>query len=170
MIIPRRRVSVHPNYFRGLDENTTEYDSLLEIAKEFAKYWREGYHQDFGRDKPIEYPEAVKDAGLCKVHVLVFPLSKKDQQFWDSKSYCCFGPYYRSHCDGCDSLLLYAVSEEGTALILALYDQEGHNLLSKPYYEALRGLGEHAKAYFKSIDEQPALEQDLLNFLRTPTC
>lgn len=85
MIIPRRRVSVHPNYFRGLDENTTEYDSLLEIAKEFAKYWRKGYHQDFGRDKPIEYP-AVKDAGLCKVHVLVFPLSKKISSFGTQKA------------------------------------------------------------------------------------
>lgn len=170
MIITRRKVSVHPNYFRGLDQNSPEYQSLLNVAKEFADYWRQGHHPDFGRDKPIEYPEAVKDAGLCKVHVLVFPLSRKDQTFWDSKNRCSLGPYYRSHCDGCDSFLLYAVSEEGTALVLALYDQGGHELLSKPYHEALRGLGEHAKAYFKHIGEQPALEQDLLSFLRTPTC
>lgn len=170
MRITRRKVSVHPNYFRGLDQNSPEYQSLLNVAKEFADYWRQGHHPDFGRDKPIEYPKAVKDAGLCKVHVLVFPLSRKDQIFWDSKNRCSLGPYYRSHCDGCDSFLLYAVSEEGTALVLALYDQDGHELLSKPYHEALRGLGEHAKAYFKHIGEQPALEQDLLNFLRTPTC
>lgn len=170
MIIPRLNVSVHPNYFRGAAENTQEYKDLLEIAKEFAEYWREGYHQDFGRDKPIEYPTAVKDAGLCKVHVLIYTLSPDDQRFWDSKSHCCIAPYYRSHCDGCDSFLIYAVSEEGRALVLALYDQEGHELLTKPYHEALRGLGEHAKAYFKEVGEQPVLEQDLLNFLRTPTC
>jgi hypothetical protein len=30
-------------------------------------------------------------------------------------------PFDRSHCDSCDAVVVYAVSEEGRALVLALY-------------------------------------------------
>lgn len=170
MKIPRLKVTVHPIYFQGLEEGSSEYHDRLEIAKEFAIYWREGYHPDFGRDKPVERPDGIQESGLCKVHVLIFKLLRTDKIYWDSKSSCHLAPYDRSHCTGCDSVLLYAVSEEGTALILALYIENGHDLLKKPYHGILRGIGEHAKAYFKSIGEQPALEKDLLAFLQTPTC
>ncbi|HAV8071944.1 TPA: hypothetical protein JLB58_004265 [Escherichia coli] len=170
MKIPRLKVTVHPLYFQGLEEGSSEYNDHLTIAKEFASYWRTGYHPDFGRDKPVDRPDGIHESGLCKVHVLAFKLSRASQVFWNSKSSCRLAPYDRSHCTECDSLLLYAVSEEGTALILALYIEDGHERLKTPYYSVLRGLGEHAKAYFKSIGEQPALEKDLLAFLQTPTC
>lgn len=169
MVIPRCKVSVHPNYFRGRQEGTPEYISLLNVAKDFAQYWREGYHPDFGRDKPLERPDDVKEAGLCKVHTLIFELSPENKEFWNAKSLASLGPYYRSHTHECDSFLLYAVSSQGTALILALYDQDGHNLLKKPHYPVLIALGEHAKVFFESIGESPAPEEDLLNFLKTPT-
>mgnify|MGYP003603960246 FL=1 len=170
MLIPRLKVTVHPIYFEGLEEGSSEYDDRLKIAKEFAIYWREGYHPDFGRDKLVDRPDGIQESALCKVHVKVFALSRSNQIYWDSNSSCKLAPYDRSHCKGCDSLMLYAVSEEGTALILALYIDEGHDLIKKPYYGVLKGLGEYAKSYFKSIREQPALETDLFNFLNTPTC
>jgi len=169
LVIPRRNVSVHPNYFGNLKEGSPEHASLLNIAKDFAQYWREGYHPDFGRDKPLERPDDVKEAGLCKVHVLLFELSPENKIFWDSKSLASRGPYYRSHSQECDSFLLYAVSSQGTALVLALYDQEGHKLLKRPHYPTLIGLAESAKVFFSSRGETPAPEEDLLNFLKTPT-
>lgn len=169
-MIPRLKVKVHPDYFKGFKEGSSGYIDRLEIAKEFAIYWREGYHPDFGRDRIVDRPDNIHYSALCKVHVLVFSLSKSDKAYWDSKSSCKIAPYDRSHCDECDSVMLYAVSEEGTALILALYIEQGHDLIKKPYHGVLRGLGEDAKNYFKSIREQPALKEDLLEFFNKPTC
>ena len=169
MEIPRLNVTVHPIYFQGAIEGSTEYQQRLTIAKDFAEYWRKGYSPDFGRDRPLERPDGIQESGLCKVHVLLVKLTRTEQDFWDSKSSCNLAPFDRSHCDSCDSVLLYAVSEEGRALILALYPENAHDLLKKPYHHILRDLGEHAKEYFKSVGEQPALEKDLLAFLRKPT-
>lgn len=169
MNISRNKVTVHPHYFNDLDQNSLEYKSLLEVAKSFATYWRDGYHSDFGRDKPLEYPQAVKDGGLCKVHVLTNNLSIHAQRIWDSKSKCELAPCDRSHCNECDSMLLYAISEEGTALVLSLYSIDAHELL-KTRSEFTRALAASAIAYFKEIGEQAALEADILKFLQTPTC
>lgn len=170
MEILRLNVTVHPLYFQGAVKDSPEYQQRLTIAKAFAEYWKKGYSPDFGRDRPFERPDGIQESGLCKVHVLLSRLSKTEQNFWDSKSSCKIAPFERSHCDSCDSVVLYAVSEEGRALILALYPDKAHDLLKKPYHHILRALGEHAKEYFKSKGEQPALEKDVLDFLRKPTC
>ena len=170
MEIPRLKVTVHPIYFQGTVEGSAEYEQRLTIAQYFAEYWKNGYSPDFGRDRPLERPDGIEESALCKVHVLVSKIPQKEKEFWDSKSSPNLAPFDRSHCDSCDAVVVYAVSEQGRALVLALYPDNAHDLLKKPYFNILKGLGEHAKAYFKSVGEQPALEQDLLDFLRKPTC
>lgn len=169
MTIPRCSVSVHPNYFRGLDPSTDEYKKLLIIAKEFKNYWCEGYHPDFGRDKPFERPEGIEEAGLCKVHVRLTQLSDKHQIEWDQKSLSTLAPIDRSHTRGCDSFLIYSVSKEGTALILSLYDEDAHKQIRSAYYPILRGMGNHAKSFFDSRGQTVASQSEILKLLSTPT-
>ena len=65
-------------------------------------------------------------------------------------------------------MLLYAVSEEGTALLLALYAKNAHELLSSNL-EYNRRLASIAIRAFKEFEEQPALKSDLIDLLRAPT-
>ena len=66
--------------------NSEKYKYLLEIAQSFATYWRTGYHEDFGRDRPVDYPSIVKDAGLCHVHILLGDISQRAQDLWDKNN------------------------------------------------------------------------------------
>ena len=168
MIIPRKRVKVDLEFFDGAEFNSEKYKYLLEIAQSFATYWRTGYHEDFGRDKPVNYPSIVKDAGLCHVHILLGDISQRAQDLWDKNNIPNKGPFFRSHILECDSMLLYAVSEEGTALLLALYAKNAHELLSSNL-EYNRKLASIAIRAFKEFEEQPALKSDLIDLLRAPT-
>lgn len=163
MIIKRKQVVIHELYWDD------EYDQeiLLKASDLFEKYWLSGYATDFGRDRPIYRPDSVRNSALCHVHYLNKSLYGDIGVLWQRNCKPSIGPYFRSHHSACDAMFLYAVSEEGTALLLALLETDAHETIKKLDY--MRALSNIAIAKFKTLGEQPALPNDLKEFLHTPT-
>lgn len=161
MIINRRKVEIHPLYW----DDDFEEEYLHEAANIFTKYWLAGYQPEFGRDRPVFYPKTIQDAAICHVHYLTCKLYGAQAVDWKRNCKTNIAPYFRSAVKDCDSMFIYAISEEGTALLLAIFDKNAHAQLRNN--ELLRALAMITIEYFKQIGEQPALAQDVMNTLQT---
>jgi len=64
-------------------------------------------------------------------------------------------------------MFLYAVSEEGTALLLAFLEADAHAFIKQE--NVMRAFSKIILEKFKEIGEQAALPRDLQTFLQTPT-
>lgn len=163
MIIKRNRVIVHELFW----DDEYDQEELQRAASVFTKYWLDGYAFDFGRDKPIYRPDSVADSALCHVHYLTSNLYGELAVAWQKNSKPSIAPYFRSHHPACDAMFLYAVSEEGTALLLAFLEADAHAFIKQE--NIMRSFAKIILAKFKELGEQPALPKDLQRFLQTPT-
>lgn len=153
----RVSVVVAPSY----DLNNPVFKQL---AQDFKKYWLSGCEPTlkFGRDTALERPNTIRDAGLAKIHVYSSHLSKKERNAWERKNNSDH-PFYRGTSN---DILIYAVSEEGTAVLLAYHKSNGHKKMNDyPHLETLRIV---AKKIFERRGEQPILF-DALRQLYLPT-
>ncbi|MDR9624144.1 hypothetical protein [Acinetobacter baumannii] len=163
MIIKRKRVVIHELYW----DDEYDQDELKQAAAIFTRYWLDGYAYDFGRDKPIYRPDSIQNAALCHVHYLNHSLYGQIGRAWQRNCKPSIAPYFRSHHSACDAMFLYAVSEEGTALLLAFLEADAHAFIKQE--EVMRAFAKIVIEKFKELDEQPALPKDLQSFLQTPT-
>lgn len=163
MIIKRKHVVIHELFWDD------EYDQEeLEVAAGiFTKYWLDGYAPDFGRDKPIYRPDSVRNSALCHVHYLTCSVYGQIGQLWQRNCKPSIAPYFRSHHKACNAMFLYAVSEEGTALLLAFLEADAHAFIKQE--NVMRAFSKIILEKFKELGEQAALPRELQVFLQTPT-
>jgi hypothetical protein len=155
----RRRVLVPTTY------NPKNFEDLKELAKEFEFYWLNGYSEEFGKDAPLDRPKTVLDAGISHVHFLfVDDISEADEKKWRRNNRAELAPMFRA---SSDSMMVYAVSEQGTAVLLAVYLEDGHKSLNDQFN--MSRLAHIALKVFRDEGEEPMLPNDLMNLLRTPT-
>lgn len=130
---------------------------LKNLAKDFKKYWLSGCEPTFkfGRDTALARPNAIQDAGLAKVHVYSYSLSNRKKREWKRDNSSIY-PVYRGTSN---DILIYAVSEEGTAVLLAYHKDDGHAQMEDyPHLQTLRKI---AKKIFEERKEQPILFNEL---------
>lgn len=77
-------------------------------------------------------------------------------------------PSLRSKRMNCDSMIIYSMSREGTALFLTFYPSLGHERIKHGTVE-LANLAIVSEDYFSSIDENPASYEEVMEFLQQPT-
>lgn len=163
MIIKRKAVVIHELYW----DDECDQEELKEAADIFHQYWLDGYAPDFGRDKPIYRPDSVRNSALCHVHYLTRNLYGQIGLAWQRNCKPSIAPYFRSHNAACDAMFLYAVSEEGTALLLAFLESDAHAFIKQE--GVMRAFSKIILQKFKELGEQPALPKDLQALLQTPT-
>jgi hypothetical protein len=139
-------------------------EDLVTIAADFEHYWLNGYSEYFGKDTPLDRPNSVKDAGMAHVHVLVLEETPAFEARWQRLNSPDKPPVARP---SCDSMLIYAVGDKGTAILLAAYLEEGHERIKNTL--ELMALSSHAIAKFKEFGEEPLLYADLMALLQKPT-
>lgn len=130
---------------------------LNALAKDFKEYWQSGCEPSFkfGRDTALERPETMLDAGLAKVHIYSTSLAPGKLKAWKKKSNDAH-PFYRGTSN---DILIYAVSEQGTAVLLAYHKDNGHDKMND--YPHLQTLREMAHKVFENRNEQPLLFDEL---------
>jgi len=153
------------DHFSGND-----LDIILEMFTSFEEYWLSGYMYEFGLDAPLDRPASARASGLCHVHVLYNDESftAKDYREWQRKSSPSIPPSMRSSRMNCDSMIIYSVSREGTALFLAFYPSLGHQRIKEGTIE-LAHLATVTEDYFSLIQETPASYQEVMNLLQQTT-
>lgn len=130
---------------------------LHALAKDFKEYWQSGCKPTliFGRDTALERPDTIRDAGLAKVHIYSSSLTSNKRKEWQRKSNS-IHPFYRGTSN---DVLLYAVGDKGTAVLLAYHKDNGHAKMNDfPHLQTLR---EIAKKVFEKKGEQPLLFDEL---------
>lgn len=145
--------------------NPSRDEDLATIEQEFKSYWLSGFHENFGKDSPLNRPAAVLDAGMSHVHVLFLDgITPAEEAKWDRNNDPSIAPIRRATCD---SMIVYAASEQGTAVLLALYLEEGHKRIGN--MSEMARLSSIALEIFKAEREEPLLSSDLMELLQTPT-
>lgn len=130
---------------------------LKALAKDFKEYWQSGCIASFkfGRDTALERPETIRDAGLAKVHIYSTSLTPEKKKAWRKKSNSVH-PFYRGTSN---DILIYAVGDKGTAVLLAYHKDNGHAKMED--YPHLQTLREIAHKIFEKRNEQPLLFNEL---------
>ena len=164
-MISRIKAVLHPSL-----RVTYSGDKLLMIEEMFAafeEYWLSGYLYEFGLDAPLDDPSAIKPTGLCHVHVLYNEelFTEADFKAWDRDNKRHVPPILRASRKNCNSMVIYSVSREGTALFLAFYPNNGHVRIRKGTLELL-ALADASEEYFSSIGETPASHEEVKTFLQ----
>lgn len=167
-MIPRKRAVLHPsltNVCKGNDLNI-----ISEMFVAFEEYWLTGYLYEFGLDAPLDRPASAKASGLCHVHVLYNDelFTDTDYREWERSSYPEIPPILRSKRMNCDSMVIYSVSREGTALFLMFYPSSGHERIRHGTIE-LSNLATVSEDHFASIEETPASYEEVMELLQRPT-
>jgi len=164
-MISRKRAVLHPSL-----RATYSGDSLLmiqEMFSAFEEYWLSGYLYEFGLDAPLDDPVAIRSTGLCHVHVLYNDELFTDADFraWNRDNRPNVPPILRATRENCNSMVIYSVSREGTALFLAFYPNNGHARIRKGTLELL-ALADASEDYFSSVEENPASYNEVMKFLQ----
>ena len=120
-MIPRNQAVLHPSLTQVYSGN--DLNIILEMFAAFEEYWLSGYMYEFGLDAPLDRPASAKASGLCHVHVLYDEELFTDQDYreWEKRSRPNIPPILRSKRMNCNSMIIYSVSREGTALFLTFY-------------------------------------------------
>lgn len=166
-MIPRKRAVLHPSLTRVYSGNDLEI--ILEMFVAFEEYWISGYMYEFGLDAPLDRPASAKASGLCHVHVLYNEELFTDQDYreWEKRSCPKIPPILRSKRMNCNSMIIYSVSREGTALFLTFYPSLGHERIRSGTVE-LGNLAIVSEDYFSSIEENPASYEEVMELLQQP--
>ena len=154
-----RRCIVVPDLYNPCDD-----EDLAALAADFEDYWLKGYSKYFGKDTPLDRPQSVKDAGMAHVHVLVLEQTRAFEANWRRQNIPSKPPVARP---SCDSMLIYAVGDKGTAILLAFYAEEAHKRINN--YSDIMALSSYAIKKFKELGEEPLLYNDLMALLQKPT-
>ena len=167
-MIPRKRAVLHPSLTEVFSGDNL--DIILEMFAAFEEYWLTGYLYEFGLDAPLDRPSSAKASGLCHVHVLYNDelFTAKDFKEWDRQSSPRIPPILRSKRMNCDSMIIYSISREGTALFLTFYPSNGHERIRYGTIE-LADLAIVSEHYFSSIEENPASYEEVTELLQQPT-
>ncbi|HAV4466973.1 TPA: hypothetical protein JIR14_20205 [Acinetobacter baumannii] len=165
-MILRKKAVLHPSLREAFSG-----DKLLIIEEMFAafeEYWLSGYLYEFGLDAPLDDPAAARASGLCHVHVLYNDDLFTDADFkaWEKQNKPSIPPILRATRWNCDSMVIYSVSREGTALFLMFYPNNGHARIRKGTLE-LAALAEASEAYFYSVGENPASYEEVRKLLQS---
>lgn len=130
---------------------------LEALAKDFKEYWLSGCEPTFkfGRDTALERPDTIRDASLAKVHIYSSSLKGRKHADWLKKSGSVY-PFYRGTSN---DVLIYAVGDKGTAVLLAYHKDNGHAKMND--YPHLHVLREEAHKVFRKRKEQPLLFDEL---------
>ena len=167
-MIPRNQAVLHPSLVQVYSGD--DLSIILEMFEAFEEYWLSGYMYEFGLDTPLDRPSSAKASGLCHVHVLYNEelFTDNDYREWERKSSPNIPPSLRSKRMNCDSMIIYSMSREGTALFLTFYPSLGHERIKHGTVE-LGNLAIVSEDYFSSIDENPASYEEVMEFLQQPT-
>jgi hypothetical protein len=143
--------------------NPTNDAELATIAEAFRQYWLSGYSNIFGRDAPLDRPATVKAAAIAHVHILRDGASAITKRNWNRKADPELAPMDRGTSD---AMVIYAASQEGTAILLAYFGEPGHERLRNGNL-ALLQLSAAALKIFRDIQEEPMFYDGLMEMLRT---
>lgn len=164
-MVSRVKAVLHPSLRVSFSGN----DLLMieEMFSAFEEYWLSGYLYEFGLDAPLDHPLAIRPTGLCHIHVLYNDDLFTDADFkaWERDNKKSLPPILRATRLNCDSMVIYSVSREGTALFLAFYPNEGHDRIRNGTLELL-ALADASEKYFSSIDQTPASYEEVRAFLQ----
>ena len=167
-MIPRKQAVLH----QSLLEKYSGEDLCIieEMFDAFQEYWLTGCLFEFGRDAPLDRPASAKASGICHVHVLYNDelFTENDFKAWEAKNQPHVPPILRCSRKNCDSMVIYSVSREGTALFLAFYPNRGHDRITNGTIE-LSSLAIVSEDYFSSIEENPASYEEIMLLLQQPT-
>jgi hypothetical protein len=138
-------------YITSLQENFEELNTLID---NFKKYWRTGYHHDFGKDVPFHDPSNIRKSSVRHVHLIPIAITADDERRWLNP----FSQIDHTKRPASNRWLAYCVGDNRDCCLLAYLKDNAHFLARQGHIVGL--LIDSAEAFFDDLGIYPLDEYE----------